>query len=232
MKCVEYNKSDDIFVEFQDKYKYIVKSQWRHFDNGSIKNPYFPEVLGVGIVGVKYPTKVKEYSAWRHILERCFDKKLKEKCPTYINATCCNEWLLYENFYEWLHKQPNFDKWLTEKRWAIDKDILYKGNKVYSPETCCLVPQNINSLFTKRDCDRGSLPIGVQKHQQKYRACLTALKQHIALPVRDTINEAFLDYKECKESIIKQVAQTEFYNGNITKRCYDAMMKYEVEITD
>ena len=39
-------------------------------------------------------------------------------------------------------------------------------------------------------------------------------------------------YKEYKEKIIKQVAQDEYNKGNIIKECYDAMMKYEVEITD
>ena len=48
----------------------------------------------------------------------------------------------------------------------------------------------------------------------------------------DTIEEAFNVYKNAKEDIIKQVAQKEFNDGNITKRCYQAMMNYEVEITD
>ena len=44
--------------------------------------------------------------------------------------------------------------------------------------------------------------------------------------------QGFLLYKEHKESYIKQVAQEEYDNGNITKGCYKAMMNYEVEITD
>lgn len=31
--------------------------------------------------------------------------------------------------------------------WHLDKDILLKGNKVYSPETCAFVPAKINSLL-------------------------------------------------------------------------------------
>lgn len=44
--------------------------------------------------------------------------------------------------------------------------------------------------------------------------------------------EAFEAYKIYKELIIKQVAKEEFDIGNITKKCYDAMIHYEVEITD
>ena len=237
MKCIEYNGVNDVVIEFQDEYRFIARTQWKHFENGNIKNPYYSEVLNIGKIGAKYPSKkdnkhLKEYIVWRHMLERCFDLNYKNKYPSYKHVTCCDEWLLYENFYEWLHKQPNFNKWLNGNRWAVDKDILYKGNKLYSPETCLLVPQNINSLFTKRNLCRGNLPIGVQEHSNKYRAYLSVFGKHINFPVRESIDEAFSDYKKHKENMIKHIAKTEFDNGNITKECFDAMVAYEVEITD
>lgn len=237
MKIVAYNKANDITVEFQDKYKSTVHTSYRHFLNGQIKNPYYPTVFNVGILGNKYSTHIngkltKEYNMWSGMLRRCYDEKYKNKKPTYKNVTCCEEWLLYENFYEWLHSQDNFDKWLNDDKWAIDKDILVKGNKIYSPDTCCLVPIKINSLFIKSNATRGSLPIAVQKHQQKYRACFTAFNKYITLPVRDTIDEAFMDYKQYKEHIIKRIAKEEYDKGNIVKRCYESMMNYEVDIND
>lgn len=30
---------------------------------------------------------------------------------------------------------------------SLDKDILKKGNKLYSPRTCCIVPLDLNSAF-------------------------------------------------------------------------------------
>lgn len=236
-KIVGYNKSNDIVVEFQDKYKSRIHTSYRHFLSGQIKNPYHPTVFGVGILGNKYPSQIngkltKEYNMWSGMLRRCYDEKYKDKKPTYRYVKCCDEWLLYENFYEWLHSQSNFPKWLNDDKWSIDKDILIKGNKTYSPKACCLVPASINSLFVKCNANRGNLPIAVQKHQQKYRACFTAFNKYITLPVRNTINEAFLDYKQYKENIIKEIAQEEYNKGNITKQCYEAMMNYEVEIND
>lgn len=239
MKIIEYNNAIDIVVEFQDKYKAKVHARYGCFLDGSIKNPYYSSVLEVGMLGDKYPSKInnkntKEYKAWKNILVRCYDKKCQNKHPTYQDATCCEEWLLFEDFYEWLHKQPNFDKWFNGERWAVDKDILNKGNKVYSPKNCCLVPQKVNGLFAKSDAARGDYPIGVAKVNSGYMArCKNPFTNVMEyLGVYTTPEKAFLAYKKYKEKAIKQMAQEEYDNGNITKECYEAMMNYKVEITD
>ena len=54
----------------------------------------------------------------------------------------------------------------------------------------------------------------------------------VHLGVRNSPEEAFLLYKKEKENYIKQIANEQYNIGNITKRCYDAMINYEVEITD
>lgn len=245
MKIVKYNNQFDIVVEFQDEYCAKVHTEYGHFRRGQVKNPYYPSVFGVGFIGTKYPcyksidgkySQLKEYNTWTGVLERCYDIKYKNKHPTYNDVTCCEEWLNYENFYEWLHSQSNFEKWLEGKLWAIDKDILVKGNKVYSPDTCCLVPQIVNTLFlTNSKKKNENLPVGVRKSRNKFRAICSIPYDHKTkhIGMYETSEDAFyLGYKPFKESIIKQVAKEEYDKGNITKRCYDAMTKYEVEITD
>ena len=239
MKIVEYNGAKDIIVEFQDNYKLRVNTTYNNFQNGNVKNPYYPSVYGAGIIGIKYPSatnnkNTKEYKIWFNMMCRCFNKEYMQKYPTYENVSCCKEWLLYENFYEWLHRQENFDKWGDGEDWGLDKDILIKGNKIYSPDTCCLVPMSVNILFIKRDAKRGNLPIGVSRHKSGFQA---SCKNHITgktkyLGLRSTPEQSFHLYKKYKENIIQQVAQEEYDKGNITKQCYDAMMQYEVEITD
>lgn len=242
MKIIRYGNANDIDIEFLDDFHYQVFSvRYRTFSAGSIKNPYYPSVFNVGIIGSKYPSSinnktVKEYQAWKSMLKRCFEEKTKENQPTYQDVTCCDKWLLYENFYEWLHSQENFDRWLNGENWAIDKDILVKGSKIYSPETCCLVPSNVNSLFLKNDAGRGILPIGVCKDIKSgmyISSCRNPItKKSEWLGKYDTPLKSFNVYKHRKESIIKQVAETEYSQHNITKRCYDAMMNYEVTIND
>lgn len=239
MKIVEYNDSHNILVEFQDIYKAKVRTRYAHFISGSIRNPYFADVFGMGILGDKYPSwnngKVtREYATWKRILQRCFDDNYQMVQPTYKESTICEEWLLFDNFYEWLHSQLNFDKWLYGNRWALDKDILVKGNKVYSPDTCCLVPQSVNSLFTKCDTARGETLIGVHKQRGRFLAlCHNPFaNEQEYLGSYETQEQAFNTYKQRKEEIIRQVAKEEYNNGNITKECYEAMMNYKVEITD
>lgn len=239
MKIIEYNNCRNIVVEFQDKYKANVHTDYRFFSKGEVKNPYCPSIYNVGIIGNKYPRSIngehtKEYESWVSMLARCFDKTVKNKQQTYRDVTCCDEWLLYDNFYEWLHSQSNFNKWLNGNRWCLDKDILVKGNKIYSPEVCCLVPNDVNVLFIKRESCRGDLPIGVSKWRDKFQAnCDNPFTRKMDyLGLHNTPIKAFQTYKNHKEHIIKQVAQIEFQNENITEQCYNAMMNYCVEIND
>lgn len=239
MKIIVYNNNSDIIVEFQDKYKAKVHTGYKEFLIGNVKNPYDKTVLNVGMIGEKYPTSknqkgTKEYLAWNHMLVRCFDEKFKDKQPTYKDVICCEEWLLFDNFYEWLHSQENFEKWYNSEDCGLDKDILSKRNKLYSPETCCLVPKMINELFTKRDNYRGNFPIGVNEKDGGFQVrCSNPItKEREYLGYYKSVQDAFRVYKKRKEEIIKQVAQIEFNKGNINRRCYEAMMGYKVEITD
>lgn len=242
MKVVEYNGTRNVIVEFQDKYKYRRKTQWTDVLRGDIKNLYYPFVYGVGMIGAKYPSRVNgnittEYKMWHSMLARAYNDKIKERQPAYKDVICCEEWLLFDNFYEWLHGQENFEKLVNNNiRMELEKDILVKGNKTYSPDTCCIVPKHVNTLFTKRDKHRGDEPIGVFKEKYGYSAKIIYGKhENKSKSTRyqyPTIEEAFQAYKESKESYIQKVAQEEFDKGNITKQCYDAMMNYQVEITD
>lgn len=238
---VIYNSYSDVTIEFNDKWRGRVHTTWNHIKEKSFKNPYAVNKHG-GIKGDKYPIQdkntgklLKEYRAWINILYRC-NTKDKSKCKTYINAKVCDEWIYYWNFYEWVHEQENFKQWLNGDSWAVDKDILVKGNKVYSPQTCCLVPQNINNLLLKSENTRGLYPIGVtlRKSDLMYEAqCMNPIEgRYVTIGIYSSVENAFTAYKKYKESIVKNVAQKEYDNNNITKECYDALLKYEVEITD
>ena len=134
----------------------------------------------------------------------------------------------YPYFKNWCSKQVGFGN----KGWQLDKDILIKGNKIYSEDTCCFVPAEINSLFIKCDRSRGEYPIGVNYHKRdrKYVAKISRFKEDIHLGYFYTPDEAFNAYKEAKEAYIKEVANK--WKDQIDLRVYEALMNYQVEITD
>ena len=250
MKIVEYNNRFDITVEFQDEHKYRVHTQYGCFKNGVCKNPFFASVYGYGYLGidkngnVPNTTELKdgkwigtwEYDRWRKMLIRCFDNKYKEKEPTYKNVTCCNRWLCFANFLEDLEALKKEYNWGEDEKLNLDKDILHKGNKIYSLENCVLVPNWINMLFVKKDASRGDCPIGVcyNKQAKKYQAFCSINGKQIGLGYYSTPLEAFNAYKIAKENEIKRVADECVLKGYITKdgRLYNAMMGYQVQIDD
>ena len=240
MKIIDYKDYHNITIMFNDEYQYTMTTRLDYYLKGKPSNPYAPSVYGVGILGTEYKATInekntKEYDAWVGILKRCYDEKYQEKSPRYKGCTICDEWKYYPIFHDWLHSQDNFTQWKKSNRSAVDKDILVKGNKHYSPETCCLVFDNINSLFVKNDSRRGEYPIGVHynKANGKYHAKMNDGTRHtIHIGFYNTSEEAFYAYKREKGKLIKDIAERDFKLGNITKQCYDAMIKYQVEITD
>jgi len=190
-------------------------------------------VFGVGVndwVGaVKVGGKqIREYKLWAGMLQRCFDEKFKQKYPTYNDATCSKEWLSMTKFIEDVSQMKGFGL----SGWALDKDILQKGNKLYSKETCCFVPQEVNMLLVKSDKTRGEWPVGVdfRKASGKFRAKLRINGKTKHLGYFTTPEEAFQAYKLAKEAYIKVVANKWKYI--LDERVYLALMAYEVNIDD
>lgn len=236
MTIIKYNNASDIVVKFEDGRE--VSTSYKYFSNGGVRNKFVPSVKGVGIIGSERVTDsngkdIISYIIWRGMLERCYDGKYQEKKSTYKNCIVCEEWIYYSTFKEWYDK--NYYK-INSERVCLDKDILAKGNKLYSPETCVFVPERINSLFTKCNKSRGELPIGVylKKESGKFQSRCNYLQdgkkylKHIGY--FKTPEEAFNAYKIFKEKYIKQVADE--YKHKIPQKLYDAMYRYEVEITD
>ena len=118
----------------------------------------------------------------------------------------------------------------------LDKDILCKGNKIYSRDTCIFVPQRINLLFTKSDKARGDNPIGASPTPAgNYMVrCRDGYGKMDYLGTYPTKEEAFRVYKNYKENLIKRTIDS--YEGKIPKPHYSrlktAMYNYEVEMDD
>lgn len=226
---IEYNGVKDILVEFK-KYGEKVNSQYVNFKNGTIKSKFAKTVYGVGFIGeCLYKTDSIQYKYWRDMLKRCYDEKTLERNPTYCNKSVDECWHNFQNFAKWFDE--NYYEHSKEAM-CLDKDILEKGNKIYSPNTCIFVPKRINTLFVKCDKARGQYPIGVsyKKSKNKYQSRCQTLDGLVFLGYYNTPEEAFYKYKEFKEDYIKKVAEE--YKDIIPVNLYEAMNKYVVDIND
>jgi len=190
-------------------------------------------VYGVGVndwVGaVKVGGKdIKEYQLWASMLQRCFCEKYKQKKPTYEGVACSKEWLSMTKFIEDVSKMKGYGF----DGWALDKDILQKGGKLYSKDSCCFVPQEVNLLLIKCDNSRGEYPVGVNFHKAsgKFKAQLRINGKLKHLGYFTTPEEAFQVYKLAKEAQIKVVAQK--WQHLLDERVYLALLAYEVNIDD
>ena len=232
-KIVKYNGSGDVEIQFL-KTGYETIARLDHIKSGEVKDPYSPSVCGVGISGTKYPPSIsgrntKEYNLWKRMLERCYSDSFKKKRPTYEGCEVSENFKSYEYFYEWCQNQIGF----SNQGWHLDKDLLIKGNKVYSENTCVFIPSEINSLLTKREALRGDHLIGVCWHKRGEAFVATVNKnkgKREYLGLFNTELEAFNAYKTAKESFIKEQANK--WKSQIDPRAYNALMNYEVNIDD
>ena len=186
-------------------------------------------ILGVGKNDVDtFMNHDRSCILWNRILARCYNPKILKKKHTYLDVSVCDEWHYFSNFLKWYREK---EKW-HKAGWHLDKDILVKGNKVYSPDTCCFVPHEINIIFTNSKCKRGENPIGVSfiKSKNKFMATVAINGKNKTLGHFNNKIDAFYAYKSEKEKRIKEVADK--YKEELEPRVYEALYNYQVEITD
>jgi hypothetical protein len=225
MKIIEAHRSYDITIEFQDKYKLQVKTTIQNFKRGGVKNPYDITVAGVGYLGVgKYRVSKnckhnESYREWMRILVRCYGEIHRSQYPSYAECTVCEEWKCYQNFARWY--EENYYN-IEEGRIHLDKDILYKGNKEYSPDKCIFVPQRINMIFMERTNRKYNLPTGVSYSSNKQKYCVSY--GGVPQGTYSTLEEAVAIHTREKRKHIKNVADE--YKYKIPERVYNALINW------
>jgi hypothetical protein len=225
IEIIEYFSSINCTIQFDNGLQ-IKKLCYGQIKSGAIKNPFYKSSYGVGYLGVgKYDVKIyfKIYNTWKSLLGRCYNNKWQKRKPTYIGCTVDEKWHNFQVFAQWY--KENY-----KENSVLDKDILIKGNKIYSPETCCFVPHQINGLFTKANTIRGKYPIGVSKMGNRFVTYMAIKNKQMYISLSNTPEEAFQAYKTTKEKHIKDIAEE--YRDQITDLTYQALINYKVEITD
>ena len=229
---LEYISGRDITIRFINTGN-IRKVGAAELNKGEVRDNELKPVYKVGVMdipntlvrGVKHP---RVYHIWNNMLQRCYNENLRSKHATYYDCEVADDFKYYSKFKEWAEKQIGY----AQEGWALDKDILVRGNKVYSAETCAFVPNEINCLIHTGKSYRGLLPQGVvlSNNKKRYRARVSMGGKHKDQGTFDTPEEAFMKYKEVKEAYIKEVADK--YKDVIDPRVYEALYAWTINIDD
>lgn len=143
------------------------------------------------------------YRVWSGMLERCYSKKSLIRRPTYAGCSVAKEWHLFSNFKRWMERQDWQEK-------ELDKDILFKGNKIYSPETCVFIDGLTNTFTLDNTASRGGFPLGVSYDKSKEsiiaHCCNPFTKKQENLGRFDTADEAHNAWKRRKHELALQLA--------------------------
>ena len=226
---VSFENRQNIIVEHNDEFKFLSSVEFAQLKRGTVKNPYTKSVCGVGYLGdgcykSQYQGVVSEtYQVWRGIVQRCYSRRKHLINPTYLGCTMSLDWLNFQNFAEWYEGNSFYGL-----GYEVDKDILVKGNKVYSAETCCLIPPIINASVVYPTPKNGS-SLGVTERKGRKRSFEVYIREggeKSYLGAYSTEEEAFGVYKKSKERYLKCLAES--WRGRVSEEVYKALINWEV----
>lgn len=225
VEVLEYINCDKVLVRFLDGTDYERYAIAGHIRRGIVYNPYRPCYSGVGYIGeTENPKNSPFYSSWVHMLDRCNKNPDENKnYRFYRDVEVKKDWYNFTNFKMWSEKQRYI------KGWHLDKDLISNGKKLYSPETCVYLPQEINKMIMGSEMSRSkSDPIGMYEAKQSGKFIVRVGKKYIgSFPNKE---DAFRAYKENKESAFKEIAEK--YKGLISDEAYYALYCRQVMLND
>ena len=198
--------------------------KWDGFEYKERRQKSYKLVYGIGTNDSPFqvmPTKQTRHPAyicWSNMLLRASAYSgYRDKYPTYFNVTCCEDWLLFTNFAKWFK-----DNYIKDCQ--LDKDLLCKDNKIYSPKTCLFIPQEINKFLTLSSKARGLYSIGVHKKSttSSFSSQIDSNNTKKHLGYFDTQEEAHKAWQKAK------LEQAIAFNFPPLQRIID-QLKFEIE---
>jgi len=232
VEVIEYFNKRNLTIKFLYNGKILKNIFFHNLKAGGVKNPFKIGGYGVGYFGVGDYKSTDEtgnetacYNTWKNMLHRCYANSTSIRNKSYSECTVAEEWHNYQNFAKWY--KENYDRGYMVD-WVLDKDILIKGNKIYSPETCAFVPREINLTFVSCSKTKNDYLMGVSFHKRdkKFTTKINIDGKQVHLGYFNTEIEAFLAYKTAKEGHVKRLAEK--WKDLVFSNVYDALLKYEV----
>lgn len=188
-------------------------------------------VQGVGVNDIDDKTVDKNrnrciaYMKWKTMINRVYGKKALERNKNYVGMSCSEDFLLLSKFKAWYNNQIG----AYQNGFELDKDLLTIGCKVYSEDTCCLIPKEVNLFMIARaKSSNRNLPTGVTYHKptKKFKALLNVNGKRTTLGTFSNPDDAFSCYRENKVAQAKKLAEK--WEGLVDDKVYQALLSYDV----
>lgn len=204
------------------------KKRIRNVINSQNDGSYYRvKICGVGFIPStlkgKEHRRIRAFISWKNMIRRIYNGYGRfAKC--YENCVICEEWLDYGVFKNWYENQRG-----CGLKYELDKDLLGNG-KLYSPETCCLLPRELNRMISDRKTKNRELPTGVVKSGKKYYAHYvmgTSEKKLVRIGGFNTPEEASNAYKAFRKKRIAETAQVYYDKGELDERAYNSLINFD-----
>lgn len=154
-EIINYINNSNVYIRFLITNN-VERVHISHVHSGEIRNYFTPNknggYMGKGVYKANSTNYIVRtaYSKWRWMFDRCYNEDFHRKQPTYKDCVVSAEWENFQNFAEWI----TLNWYDCSDSLELDKDLLVEGNKIYSPDTCCLIPRAINQALAQKRHDK------------------------------------------------------------------------------
>lgn len=142
LEIIKYHHAREVLVRFTATgFETFASSD--NIRRSKVKDLLRPVICDIGYLGgTRFSPKnnLKAYACWNQMIRRCYSDKVQESNPTYKGCSVDADWHNFQTFCTWYKETLPSDG----KKYQIDKDILIRGNRVYSAATCLLVTAQEN----------------------------------------------------------------------------------------
>ncbi len=177
-------------------------------------------------------TKVKAYQLWENMRSRIVYLPVMNegKFGKYTDLIVDSGWFDFQLFADWFESVEYY-----QVGWQLDKDLLFKDNKIYGPDTCVFLPEEVNKALNIKSRSRGGIMLGICYHGNVGKIMVQYSCKHpdykLNLYLDDTqIEYGFSLYKKAREGYIKHLAEK--YKHELDPRAYGALMSYTITKED
>ena len=202
---INVENSKQVTVMFYDGY--YTTTQMSNVRKGSVKNPFSKRSRfhGFGVTDVPAMvngTRNKYARLWESMISRVYSGKDK----AYDGVTIDEDWALLSNFLKDVTSFKGCNKVISDG-WVLDKDILSGDEKVYSKNTCCFVPPEINSFMVSFGKPKGKYKMGVHfcNREKKFVSQGYKNKKQVCLGYFNNEDDAHSAYIENKREQLQHL---------------------------